>query len=506
MVDKREIVRQLSSRGFAITPEGLELLASVENGPELVEKIADRKKDFLVTAQEVSALLEEIAADRKIEQVEIAVEPSKGYFPAAAEMAADLQLSIANSDVTGKSRCTGGVQDFVAFFRNRFERLSPKLRGMAAASGNGTVSLADARGAMRGKQSRVIGMVYSRKVTKNGHLLFEVEDEENMAPCLVPKDSPLMERAQSILPDEVMAFDVFCSDELLIIKDFVRPGRMFQEKRKKTVAKECSIAFLSDLHVGSKLFKQKQFENFLKFLNGEGPEELREKADKIKYVSIAGDLCDGIGVYPTQEKELVTKDIYVQYEIFCEFLAKIPEWIEVIVAPGNHDAVRTAEPQPSLPEEFVKGLKGRENVHFVGNPSVHRIEGLEMLLYHGTSLDGLISNSPALKSGYEHPERVGIELLNMRHLAPLYGEDPLVPEARDYMVIDEQPDIFHFGHVHKNGYADDYNGTMVVNSGTWQAQTDFQVRIGHIPTPCLLPLYDLHEGKMELLDFNKIEI
>ncbi|MBI2446177.1 hypothetical protein HYV43_07355 [Candidatus Micrarchaeota archaeon] len=96
---------------------------------------------------------------------------------------------------------------------------------------------------------------------------------------------------------------------------------------------------------------------------------------------------------------------------------------------------------------------------------------------------------------------MGIELMKRRHLAPTYGDKPLVPEHRDYMVVSEPPDIFHFGHVHKNGYAD-YRGTFVVNSGTWQDTTDFQKRIGHVPSPCQFPVYNVASGSLRVLDFR----
>ncbi len=502
---KEALLKALGRREKVASPGALEFLAAQGKPLEFLGEFlsgAGNNSNFVVSLEELKAYAESMASAQGAMQVSD-VSPHEGFKPPAALLEPSLLLSINDSDVSGKSRCTGKVDDFVRYFSDRVARLSVPLRNIPAPDGFSSIKAL--REGVSGKKARVIGIIYSKKITKNGHLLFELEDESGLAPCLVSRDSPLFSDANSILTDEVIAFDVFCPKDLLIVKAFYKPGRVFQASRKTTVARDVSIAFLSDLHVGSKLFLQDKFKNFLRFLNGEGPAELREKAGKIKYICIAGDLVDGVGVYPSQEKELLTKDIFMQYEILCEFLKAIPEHIEVIVAPGNHDAVRTAEPQPSLPEEFTAGLRGYDNVHFVGNPSVHKVEGLELLVYHGTSLDGVISNTPAFKNGYDFPERVAQELLNKRHLCPIYGEDPLVPESRDYLVISEQPDIFHFGHVHKNGYNEDYFGTVIVNSGTWQAQTDFQVKMGHNPTPCILPIYNMHDGKLEVLDFNKIE-
>ena len=181
-------------------------------------------------------------------------------------------------------------------------------------------------------------------------------------------------------------------------------------------------------------------------------------------------------------------------------MKQVPDYVEVIIIPGNHDAVRGAEPQPSLGKEFLKELAGYKNVHLAGNPCLAEVHGLKTLMYHGTSLDTVISEMN-IRDGYTNPEKVGIELLKRRHLSPIYGEKPIVPEKRDYMVVDYAPEIFHFGHVHKNGYAD-YRGTTVINSGTWQDRTDYQQKLGHVPSPCQLPVYGMKTGTIKVFDFK----
>ena len=50
------------------------------------------------------------------------------------------------------------------------------------------------------------------------------------------------------------------------------------------------------------------------------------------------------------------------------------------------------------------------------------------------------------------------------------------------MVITEVPDILHSGHVH-NIDVQNYRGTLIVNSGAWQAQTKYQQMMGIVPSP-----------------------
>ncbi|HLC48270.1 MAG TPA: DNA-directed DNA polymerase II small subunit [Candidatus Norongarragalinales archaeon] len=497
--EKALLLQMLKEKELMASPEALTELAEADDPQKVVDELAKRSL-VVVDHEQVHDIIESLGVGKKVIQVEVAQQTA--YNPPAKGVEARLSLSIRN-DVTNNSRCTGNVEDFVRYFNDRFDKHRKSLRGMAT-NGSGIYSIRDVKNHLKGKEARIIAMVYEKRVTKNGHLMIDIEDDDSTASVLVPKESKIFYEAMQILNDEVIAFDVFHSDSsLLIAKNFLRPGRLLQERTKKLADEEVFVGFVSDLHVGSKFFLQENFQKFLEFLNGKGTPEQREVAGKIKYLSFAGDNVDGIGVYPGQEKQLITKGIHTQYEIFCEFVKNIPEHIEIIIAPGNHDAVRTAEPQPALPQEFWESLKGFSNIHFVGNPSAHLLHGIELLMYHGTSLDGIISHTQMYKDGYEHPEKVAVGLLQRKHLSPLYGEDPLVPEPKDYMVIEETPDMFHFGHVHKNGHIENYNGTMIVNSGTWQDRTDYQVRLGHMPTPCIFPYYNLKTGKLNHLNFRE---
>ncbi|MFH1307014.1 MAG: metallophosphoesterase family protein [Candidatus Micrarchaeota archaeon] len=224
-----------------------------------------------------------------------------------------------------------------------------------------------------------------------------------------------------------------------------------------------------------------------------GEEGNSKLAGKVKYIVIAGDIVDGIGIYPTQENELTIKDIYGQYKVFDEIVQSLPDYIEIIVGPGNHDAVRRGEPQPYIPMELI-----HSDVKKIGSPSSLEIEGFKHLVYHGTSLDSLIANMSGLS--YAKPEGPMIEMLKRRHLSPIYGENLIVPELKDYLVISEAPDVVHMGHIHKNA-STKYRGTLLINSGTFQARTDFQAKMGHIPTPGIVPVLELKTNQLSHLKF-----
>ena len=139
-------------------------------------------------------------------------------------------------------------------------------------------------------------------------------------------------------------------------------------------------------------------------------------------------------------------------------------------------------------------LYDAENVHLLGSPSWVEIEGLKVLLYHGSCLHDVFSSISGLS--YEKPQYAIVELLRRRDLMPAYGmKHPYVPEQRDYMVIREVPDLVFVGDLHHVGYAT-YRGTTIINNSTWQDRTDYQIKQGHVPTPGIAIVLNLKDRKI----------
>jgi len=203
------------------------------------------------------------------------------------------------------------------------------------------------------------------------------------------------------------------------------------------------VVMISDVHVGSDTFLTEAWDSFSDWL----PES------DARYLLIAGDLVDGIGIYPGQENELTIPDIYEQYDLFGEMLCALPSDMEIVISPGNHDAVRGAEPQPALSGDFIR--KFPDNVTLVENPAMVNLQGVRVLLYHGRSYDDMISMIPG--ATYTHPEVMMQEMLIRRNLTCTYGmRTPIFPTKEDRMIIDPIPEILLTGHVHislcKPGY------------------------------------------------------
>jgi DNA polymerase II small subunit len=306
----------------------------------------------------------------------------------------------------------------------------------------------------------------------------------------------LFEKARHLVNDEVIAVTGKISGPFVIAAELVWPDVPIRERKK--IEDDVAIAFISDTHVGSKFFMERNFSNLIRWLNGDY--EMREDlASKVKYLVMGGDVVDGIGVYPNQDRDLAILDIYAQYRIFFNFIKMIPDYIQVFIIPGNHDAVQRAEPQPQLTSDLIGDFKA-DNVHIIPNPSFLNLHGVDILAYHGTSLDSIISAIPG--TSYAKPEKAMIEILKRRHLSPIYGGNIIVPSKNDNMVIDKIPDILHMGHVHKNCMSN-YHGVDIINSGTWQSTTDYQLSRGHIPTPCIMPVYEVKSRRFSTINFDK---
>ncbi|HDI47058.1 MAG TPA: DNA polymerase II small subunit, partial [Candidatus Methanomethylia archaeon] len=225
----------------------------------------------------------------------------------------------------------------------------------------------------------------------------------------------------------------------------------------------------------------------------------RELASKVKYLVIAGDLVDGIGVYPGQEDELALKDVYKQYEYAARLLSEIPDYIQIIIIPGNHDAAFPAIPSPPIFKEYAEPVYELPNVLMLGDPSHISLHEVEFLITHGRSLDDAIPSFPGCS--FSHPEDAMVELLKCRHLAPIYGQKtPLAPVPRDYLVVERIPDVFQAGHVHMMG-AKVYKGILVVNTGTWQSQTSYQRSMGLEPKPAIATLVNLVSLQPVFMEF-----
>ena len=392
-------------------------------------------------------------------------------------------------DITGRSTGTGEYNQFVSTFRDRYEQLSKLLRGRV--NHRPASAIADMPG---GSDAEMIGLVNDIRSTASGHWLIELEDTTGTFPALVMKDKPIAELVDELLLDECIAVQGTLADDAgILFVDSIHFPDVPRTFRPSTADRHVQAALISDVHVGSQEFMAEAWQRFADWLH-------TEEAESVEYLLIAGDMVEGVGVYPNQDEELDIIDIFDQYEAFSEHLKAVPGDMEIVMIPGNHDAVRLAEPQPGFDAE-LRDIMSAHDPQITGNPSMVTIEGVSVLMYHGVSLDEVIAELPEEKASYDNPHKAMYQLLKKRHVAPQYGgKMRLAPETKDYLTIDTVPDIFHTGHVHKLGWGK-YHNVLSVNSGCWQAQTDFQKKVNIDPDVAHAPIVDLDTLDMTVRKF-----
>ena len=394
-------------------------------------------------------------------------------------------------DSSKKSYTSGEIGDLITYFQSRYEKLSKILKQRPDLKM--TTKVADIEDVQT--TLNLILMVKEIRSTKNGHKFVEFEDDTGSISILFSnKNEELFADAEKLVRDEVVGVIANKDGDFVIANQLIYPGVLRVQEKDM----DFGVVFLSDVHLGCLTFLEDAFQKFIDWINCEyGNEEQRKVAEDIKYLIIAGDIVDGIGVYPNQDKELSIKAIREQYDEAARFLGNIRSDIKIIITPGNHNASRLAEPQPAVPEEYAKSLYQLNNVEFVSNPAVVSLDGINVLIYHGESFNELPMAIKGLS--YEKNEEMMVELLRKRHLAPIYGErTPLASELEDYLVIEHVPDIFHTGHIHINSYKK-YNGIHLINSGTFQTQTEYQKIKNIEPTPAQVPI--IHKGNYKLFRF-----
>jgi DNA polymerase II small subunit len=522
----RRIVTELAHRGYNAEREAVTLLSRTDDPTTALDRALESMPDdaFKLSAEHVRSTLADAAtspsrppqspistgtdssetsekeAVTESSPVEIGglekddesneVDESKEIDASVQQSDRDPQPASIAGDITGESTGTGEYRDFVSVFHDRYEQLSQVLRGRVNQRPTDAV-----RQMPGGNDAALVGMVSDIRSTANGHWLIELEDTNGVFPCLITKDRPIADLVDELLLDEVVAVDGTLSDDagILFVNSLHFPD-VPHTHHPNTADRPVQAALISDVHVGSQEFMADAWSRFARWLH-------TDEAESVEYLLLAGDMVEGVGIYPNQDDELSIVDIYDQYEAFAEHLKEVPGDMEIVMIPGNHDAVRLAEPQPAFDEE-LREIMSAHDARITGNPSMVSIEGVSILMYHGVSLDEVIAELPEEKASYDHPHHAMNQLLKKRHVAPQYGgHTRIAPEKRDYLVIDDVPDIFHTGHVHKFGYGK-YHNVLSINSGCWQEQTSFQESVNIDPDHALAPIVDLDTLSLTIRDFN----
>src|SRR3989338_3028393 len=327
------------------------------------------------------------------------------------------------------------VADFITYYNKRYQQIKKILLNRMELSA--AISINKIFSKTEKEQIAIIGIIIEKTITKNNNIVIKLEDPSGEIIAIINKNKPEMyELAKNLVLDEIIGIVGLPKNKVIYISSLFLPDIPLSKELKKAPEEEYAV-FISDIHTGSRFFLEEQFKKFICFLNSEiGNETYKKIAEKIKYLFIVGDLVDGVGIYPAQEKELLITDITQQYIALAKLLEKVPNHISMIICPGNHDAVRLCEPQPQLDKEFAKELYQLKNAFFVSNPAIVNIAatetfaGIDVLMYHGYSFDYFIANIDEVRNngGYDRADLVMKFLLQKRHLAPTHSATVYIPE------------------------------------------------------------------------------
>ncbi len=393
-------------------------------------------------------------------------------------------------DPSNKITSAEGISGYNSLFTSRFNKLKKIISDRPESKM--LKSIASVKVAKSDDDMYVCGLVTSKIRERNVTKLL-LEDPSGSLEGII-FDNELQKTADLLLNDQfVMARVGIGKNSGLIIKDLISPDVPDQGSNRSE--SETFAVFLSDLHIGSKYFMEEEFSDFVSWLSSPDP-----VARKIRSLLIGGDLVDGVGIYPNQDKELLCQTIEEQLKKMESLISKIPNYIKIFIIPGNHDPGRRALPQPAIPKKYNSDVWEKENVIMVGNPAVISLNGVKVLMFHGQSIDDIVKTTPGLS--YDRPTDVMKHLLRVRHLSPIYGsQTPIAPEVEDFMVIEDIPDIFHVGHVHR-AQLDMYKGILLINSGSWQNQTPFQASVGMTPNPGIALMVNLKTFQVLHQNYN----
>lgn len=482
--------------------EKREILKITENVSKFKNPI-ESQKEFLILNKKNKDSRKSVLTNRIKKNLFEGSKSTLAFNPIAKDYEFSFEIL---KDPTGKIYTNGEYEDFYNLTLDKFNNLRNLMRKrpevLSANNINSILRLTNK------VEVSMIGIVKEIRKTKNGNHFLTLEDITGLINVLIRKDSENQ--------DNVKIAERTLHDQMIYVEGTYNPGergkngivycnyiskidipRDYEPNKSKD---PLSIALISDTHIGSKEFEEKLWNRFTALLNGKiGNKNQRERAGKIKYLIINGDLVDGIGVYPNQKDDLIISDIFEQYKKATEILSEIPDYIKIFYSSGNHEPVRNALPRPAVPKKYSKELRNN-GVKCIGNPSVVQTHNVNTLVFHGDSIIDINMLIPGLENN--KPVETMKELLKCRHLAPIYGKKTqIAPTNKDWLVIDKIPDIFHTGHLHINGMGS-YNKILLTNSGCFQSQTDYMKSLGIQPTPGILSIVDLDTLKGIQLDLK----
>jgi DNA polymerase II small subunit len=402
-----QVLQRVLAQGYQISPE---VFAFFQN--KSVEEVTQIVDDALRRA---SSQIDLFILDLHFFQQKPATIPKRKSLAAAVKSSLEIHYP-------DETRSIGSADGYIDYFNNRLLQLESILKRRVDL--RDAVSLPNALKLPLKTKFKTIGIV-TNKSARSNRLFLELEDKDTVSTVMVSGEETI-KKGLEILEDQIICIDGFrYREDLIIANDLIWPDVPMHEVGRSE--DDISAVFIGDVHIGSKYFRDDLFEKFLRWMNQDlGPEPSRDLASQVKYLIIAGDLVEGIGIFPEQLDELTISTQKAQYEEAARLLDKLPDHIETIIIPGNHDAVRRSLPQPVIPESYAPGLYADSRIHMAPNPISLTLNGVKVFVAHGSALTDILGSTPG--HDFRNPVTAVELLLRCRHVAPSYGKStPIAP-------------------------------------------------------------------------------
>ena len=476
----QEALSEVLSNGYQIQPDAFELLKNIGQEYDIVQLVKSMisSKNLvravkLITKNDIEKFLGKSAMVdmSNIEEV-------------------DCEINVI-SDSHLNENMMEGIDGYKALFSSRFSKLMKIVKQRQDSSQIQKIARINPN---NDKPTKIAGFIVDRKIKKGGTEVIIDDDTGRMTAYVI--DVGVEKRITELLLDQLVIADIISNKQGRFVVKNIHPPDM-PDKVVSASKKNAYVIFTSDLHIGSDKFLAKSFERFILWLSGQSGD--LDIVKRVLCLIIGGDSIDGGGIHSDLEKNSTQWNVFAQYEILYNYLHLLPKRIKIIMIPGEHDVTRGALPQPPIPKHFAGNLYAEENIRILGNPSQFTVNGVNMISYHGNSLNDVTATVSGLS--ISKPAQAMKVLLRARHLAPYYGgTTQIAPEIEDRLVIDQVPDVFHAGHLHVVDF-DTYRGSVILNSGTWQSQTAYQETMGIDPTPGIVPVLNLSNFEVAMKNF-----
>lgn len=362
--------------------------------------------------------------------------------------------------------------------------------------------------AIEKREGVLIGMIHDTQVLHTNRFVIQLEDPSSGRPtkCVIVQESPSFPDYRNVLRDTIIGVSGvlpknFQYGKITAFwgKDIYRPS-LKEHTANLNGKQDSKVLCLADIHYGSEKFSRNLISRLIAFLNEEiDNPEIPFSPREIDVIIIAGDLVEGT----SQNTENQLTDSYeAQYSQLAEILAKIPSRITIITIPGEHDASQLAIPQPAIDKKLGKALYTLSNIQNHGNPLRLTINGMKFLVFHGQGSDKTFQNLFKIKE--QNPVIGFTQLLEYRHLSPEYGSlTSIAPYSKDYLVINEIPDVLITGHLHLANFGI-YKGVRIVSCGSLKRPRSNQSETKKESSVGVFPVIDTTTGEITLFDLKSI--